>query len=69
MIALLTERENNKCLKCGSITEVRFRRRDRVPFLACIEEKTCKGTQDMTETKSSSGKKKNNGKNNFPENY
>ena len=62
MVSLLAEQENNKCLKCGSITEVRMRRRDRVPFLACIEEKTCKGTQDMMETKSSFGKKKSRGK-------
>ena len=62
MVSLLAEQENNKCLKCGSITEVRMRRRDRVPFLACIEEKTCKGTQDMMETKSSFAKKKSSGK-------
>jgi hypothetical protein len=60
----LAVRENNSCLKCGSITEVLFRNKDRVPFLRCIEG-ACKNMQDMNATKSSTGKRaaKNNGRN------
>jgi ssDNA-binding Zn-finger/Zn-ribbon topoisomerase 1 len=64
MVSLLAVRENNSCLKCGSITEVLFRNKDRVPFLRCIEG-ACKNMQDMNATKSSTGKRaaKNNGRN------
>ena len=64
MVSLLSVRENNSCLKCGSITEVLFRNKDRVPFLRCIEG-ACKNMQDMNATKSSTGKRgaKNNGRN------
>ena len=34
-----------------------FRRRDRAPFLSCIDG-SCKNTQDLTETKGSSKKNK-----------
>jgi len=61
MVSLLSVRENTSCLKCGGITEVLFRRKDRAPFLVCIDG-SCKNTQDMTETKSSSKKNKNSGK-------
>ena len=61
MVSLLSVRENTSCLKCGGITEVLFRRKDRAPFLVCIDG-SCKNTQDMTETKSSFKKNKNSGK-------
>ena len=53
LVSYLSNRENNSCLKCGGITEVLFRRRDRAPFLSCIDG-SCKNTQDLTETKGSS---------------
>ena len=57
LVSYLSNRENNSCLKCGGITEVLFRRRDRTPFLSCIDG-SCKNTQDLTETKGSSKKNK-----------
>ena len=61
IVSLLASRENNSCVKCGGITEVLFRRKDRAPFLVCIDG-SCKNAQDMSETKSSSKKNTNNGK-------
>ena len=61
IVSLLASRENSSCLKCGGITEVLFRRKDRVPFLVCIDG-SCKNAQDMHQTKSSSMKNNNNGK-------
>jgi ssDNA-binding Zn-finger/Zn-ribbon topoisomerase 1 len=61
IVSLLASRENNSCIKCGGITEVLFRRKDRAPFLVCIDG-SCKNAQDMSETKSSSKKNTNNGK-------
>lgn len=57
IVSHLSKRENNSCLKCGGITEVLFRRRDRAPFLTCIDG-SCKNTQDLTDTKSSVKNKK-----------
>ena len=37
IVSLLASRENNSCVKCGGITEVLFRRKDRAPFLVCID--------------------------------
>ena len=63
MVSLLSVRENNSCLKCGSITEVLFRQKDRVPFLRCIDD--TKHMQDMNATKSTLNNKgiKANGRN------
>ena len=49
-ISLLAERENNSCNECQNITEVLFRREDRIPFLRCI---SCGNMQDMKEKYSS----------------
>ena len=61
IVSLLASRENSSCIKCGGITEVLFRRKDRVPFLICIDG-SCKNAQNMNETKSSSKKNTNNQK-------
>ena len=60
IISLLAERENRACESCNKLTEVKFRRKPRTPFLVCIN---CGKTQDLKKrTGSNLGYEKKNTK-------